>query len=342
MNVADGVARIHAVDANPRQSALLELKLAGIRGLEFDDFFRFFGEGFHPGAAGLYYGYMRPHLGEFARSYWDRHYRWFARGPGRDSFYFRTLSGRVARAVRAYLDLQPELRQAWDALFQARSLDEQRAAYGRSAHLVWTKAMNWAMSRQITMNLLGVPQMQAEEVKRQHHGGVAGFIRDSMDYVFRELPIWNNYFWRVYVYGGYTSECCPEYLKHANFETLKGGAAERIQCHTATIIQFLRRSGEPISRFVLLDHMDWIGAYHPQALEEEWEAIMERAAPHARIIFRSAHAEPAYLRLLRIPVRGLRRPVHEVLRFHPELARRLSLQDRVHTYAGFHIADVLG
>ena len=32
-----GAQRIDAVDANPRQTALLELKLAGIRGLEFED-----------------------------------------------------------------------------------------------------------------------------------------------------------------------------------------------------------------------------------------------------------------------------------------------------------------
>ena len=35
--------RIHAVDANPRQTALLELKIAGIRGLDFEDFFLLFG-----------------------------------------------------------------------------------------------------------------------------------------------------------------------------------------------------------------------------------------------------------------------------------------------------------
>ncbi len=34
-----GAGRVHAVDANPRQTALLELKLAGIRTLEFGDFF---------------------------------------------------------------------------------------------------------------------------------------------------------------------------------------------------------------------------------------------------------------------------------------------------------------
>ena len=43
-----GPRRIHAVDANPRQNALLELKLAGIRALDHGDFFRAFGHGYHP------------------------------------------------------------------------------------------------------------------------------------------------------------------------------------------------------------------------------------------------------------------------------------------------------
>lgn len=33
-------------------------------------------------------------------------------------------------------------------------------------------------------------------------------------------------------------------------------------------------------------------------------------------------------------------PAVDALRFHPERARELTRQDRVHTYAGFHIADV--
>ena len=49
-----GPRRIHAVDANPRQTALLELKLAGIRMLEFEDFFRIFGNGYHARFRELY------------------------------------------------------------------------------------------------------------------------------------------------------------------------------------------------------------------------------------------------------------------------------------------------
>jgi S-adenosylmethionine-diacylglycerol 3-amino-3-carboxypropyl transferase len=71
-------------------------------------------------------------------------------------------------------------------------------------------------------------------------------------------------------------------------------------------------------------------------LVEEWREILAHAAPRARVIFRSAHARPKYLDT--ISVDGVRLTEH--LLFHEDLARELSRQDRVHTYAGFHICDV--
>ena len=69
-----GPERIFAVDANPRQSALLELKIAGIRHLEFEDFFSLFGAGHHKNFHGIYQNTLRPPLGEFARNYWDERF----------------------------------------------------------------------------------------------------------------------------------------------------------------------------------------------------------------------------------------------------------------------------
>ncbi|MEO8039236.1 MAG: DUF3419 family protein, partial [Betaproteobacteria bacterium] len=157
----------------------------------------------------------------------------------------------------------------------------------------------------------------------------------------RHLPVADNYFWRVYLRGHYTQQCCPEYLKRAGFERLKAGLADRVLARTCTVTEFLRVTPERISRFVLLDHMDWMSSYHPAALADEWAAIFERAAPGARAIFRSAHARPQYLDRATIAVPGGRRRVKERLRFHDRWARELTRQDRVQTYAGFHIADVL-
>ena len=61
---------------------------------------------------------------------------------------------------------------------------------------------------------------------------------------------------------------------------------------------------------------------------------------HACLIFRSAHAAPAYLGLVHIGRGENRWRVAESVQFDPELASALQQQDRVHTYAGFHIADV--
>ena len=53
-------ARIDAVDVNPRQNALLELKLAGIKALDFDTFFQMFGRGRLPGIESVYREKLRP------------------------------------------------------------------------------------------------------------------------------------------------------------------------------------------------------------------------------------------------------------------------------------------
>jgi S-adenosylmethionine-diacylglycerol 3-amino-3-carboxypropyl transferase len=332
-----GIDRIYAVDANPRQNALLELKLAGIRRLVFEDFFLAFGQGYHPQAREMYRDVLREDLSPFAQQFWDKRIDWF--GNPRGSFYFHGLSGIVARAFRTYLRLRPRLAESIEELFETRSLDDQRHIYDtRVQPHIWTRTVNWTLSRQLTMSLLGVPHPQRKEVQGQHERGVAGFVQDSLEYVLRQLPIWTNYFWSVYLQGRYTEHCCPEYLKRDNFDSLKAGLVDRIEWHTSTVTEFLQANEQPISRFVLLDHMDWMSSYYPEALAEEWEYILRRATQDARVIFRSAHAAPRYLEALELGAGGGR--LKDRLVFHDDLANDLQRLDRVHTYAGFHVADL--
>ena len=333
----DSPARVYSIDANPRQNALLELKVAGIRTLPYEDFFRIFGAGIHPQFSALYQQFLRPQLSPFARRFWDRRCAWFEGRRG--SFYYNGLAGTVARAFHAYLRLRPKLRAQVNALFDASTLDEQRAIYDQNiAPILWGRALRWTLSRQFTMSMLGVPHPQTREVEAQHAGGVSGFIRESLEYVMRELPLRNNYFYGVYLRGHYTQDCCPSYLRPEEFARLQGGLIDRLEIHTGTVTQFLHAASAPISRFVLLDHMDWMSSYHPDALMEEWDAILSHATPGARAIMRSAHARPSYLDWVQVgPDRA---PLRTRLTFHEEMARNLTRQDRVHTYAGFHIVDL--
>jgi S-adenosylmethionine-diacylglycerol 3-amino-3-carboxypropyl transferase len=87
--------------------------------------------------------------------------------------------------------------------------------------------------------------------------------------------------------------------------------------------------------------MDWMSTYRPDLLMQEWRAIFDNIDNNTRIIFRSAHRWPTYLQNLVIPGESDNFMLMERLRFHPGLASSLMAQDRVHTYAGFHIADVI-
>jgi S-adenosylmethionine-diacylglycerol 3-amino-3-carboxypropyl transferase len=331
-----GPKRIHAVDANPRQIALLELKIAAIRALDYDDYFAIFGEGHHSDFKNLYQQKLRVQLSPFARQWWDKHWDWFAGKHG--SFYFHGLSGMVARGVRAYFKLRPGLASAINALLDAKSLPEQQKIYDeRVSPLLWNKTVNWIISRQFVMSLLGVPYPQRKLVEAQHEFGIHGFIRGAVEYVFRQLPLSDNYFYRVYLTGRYRRDCCPEYLKETGFNALKAGLVDRIELHTTTVTELLSKNETPISRFVLLDHMDWMSSYYPDALVEEWNAILNRATPGARILLRSAQSKPAFLESIRVGP-GQNR-LREIFHFADDLADSLQSGDRVHTYAGFVIAD---
>jgi S-adenosylmethionine-diacylglycerol 3-amino-3-carboxypropyl transferase len=111
---------------------------------------------------------------------------------------------------------------------------------------------------------------------------------------------------------------------------------------TASITQYLRQSERRFSRFVLLDHMDWMRGSLRQALAEEWTAILEKTEPGARAIYRSAGCSTPWLDPLPVRFRDRDECLGDLFTRHPELSEPLHAQDRVHTYGSFHILDLAG
>jgi S-adenosylmethionine-diacylglycerol 3-amino-3-carboxypropyl transferase len=333
-------AHVYAVDMNPRQNALLDLKLAGIRALEFEDFFQFFGRGHHPQAPRLYERCLRRLLPAWSREWWDRWIKFFHH-PQR-SFYYRGTSGAFARMMRTYIDRVLRVRPYIDAILDAGSVEEQRAIYER--HLkkkFWSRPLRFALRRDTTLSLVGVPRAQRKQVESQYPGGIAQFVQDAVEAVFCQLPLADNYFWRVYLQGHYTPDCCPEYLRPENFQKLKAGLVDRISTHTNSVQGFLEQHTGPITHLVLLDHMDWLSDKFFPLLELEWQAIVERAAEGARVIWRSGGLRTDFLDRVEVNVHGRVRRLPELLRYHRELAAKLHAVDRVHTYGSFMIADLV-
>ena len=337
-----GLKRVYAVDMNPRQNALLELKMAGIRRLDYETFFQMFGNGRLPGASGIYAAKLRQDLSPWTQRYWDRRIKKYFDGK-RKSFYFCGTTGVFAKFINDhYVDRIKGFRGHVYDILSAQTLEEQKDIwFNKLRDKLWSRSMKFVMNRDTTLSMLGVPKSQRKQIETQYEGGVVKFVQDCLDAVFGTLPIQDNYFWRVYATGCYTPSCCPEYLERDNFDALKGGLIDRITTHSDTVEGFLRKhDGPKISRFVLLDHMDWLSYHLYGALVSEWDAILKNAEDRTRILWRSGGLRTEYINTVPVEYQGQKTQLGEILEMHPERAAELHKLDRVHTYGSFYIADL--
>ena len=334
-----GPNHVHAVDMNFRQNALLDLKIAGIKNLDFDTFFKMFGDGRLPGIQNIYQDQLRDSLPSMSQQFWDKKIGWF--DNRRKTFYDRGTSGTFARLVRIYNKHVIKATKHLDEMLEADTVEQQKTIYNdKLRKKFWSGVMKFAMNRDTTMSMLGVPKAQRHQIDTQYPGGLVKFIQDCVEAVFAKLPLTDNYFWRVYIKGSYTRECCPEYLKEENFNALKGGVVDKISTHTNSVEGFLKEHDGKISRFILLDHMDWLSTNFFPLLESEWQAIYDTAAPNTRMIWRSGGLRTDFIDEVHIVRDGERTKVAPLLEYHPELAAELHEKDRVHTYGSFFIADL--
>ncbi len=326
----DDPARIHAIDVNHRQNALLELKQALIARDHFDDLFEMFGIGSHVDYLKVYAS-VRAQLSEPAQGFWDKRIGFFNPQSMKKSFFYHGTSGIAAWVMgNALFKLRPNIRNFATCLLDARTLEEQREAYALIENEVWGGFSNWLVRQPALMALLGVPRPQIKLIEDSYPGGLTGYVKDKLKHVMTELPIEDNYFWRVYITGSYTLHCCPNYLRRENQDALRQRIS-RLKPHTGTLTNFLREHPGHYSHYVLLDHQDWLAWHDPVALREEWDLILANSRPGTRILMRSAGLDLSF-----VPVE-----VRDRLRFQPQRTEALHRLDRVGTYGSTHFAEVI-
>lgn len=326
----DGPAEIHTVDLNDRQNAVLWLKKALFQKGDYQDLFKVFGEGRHPQAADLLAS-LRDWLSPGAQAFWEQCRHYLDGGGPRKSFYFHGTSGDVAWMFRiCYLQMRRQVRGFIEQLLEATTLTRQQEIYSQLEPAIWNRISQWLIRQPMVLSMLGVPRAQAHLINREQKGGVAEYVRNKLRCVATEVPIQDNYFWRVYITGCYTRQCCPNYLKEEYFETLRS-RQDAIRIHHSSLSQFLRNSPHPYSHYILLDHQDWLAWNDPKALEEEWRLILRNSRPGTRILFRSAALHAGFLPAF----------VTQAVHFRPDLTLPLHRTDRVGTYGSLHLGVVL-
>lgn len=301
---------IYSVDINPTQSYLLELKIAAMQVLEFDDFISFAGLRAHNNRRQLY-NLIRPSLSDSARAFWD----------GQSGLLFRgyLMNGKYERFIRLagrFITLMQGKGRV-NGLFGVKSQIEQERYFDQ----VWnTRRFHYMFSVLFNKRMLARRGLVADyfHFDDGSKSFAESFYKRSRK-AFRDIPIAGNYFVSLYLTGKYKNEDeVPAYLKKENFEFIKS-RLNRIKIITSDAQGWIdTMPSERIDCFALSNICELMSEKDTYRL---FDAVCRTARHGARVIFRN----------LMIP-----REVPDTLMYtivkDEELSRQLYTNDRSFVY----------
>jgi len=322
----DGPEAIHCVDMNPAQNALLELKIAAIKVLDYEDYFQLIGRGGHAEFTVLLHENLKPYLSNESFLYWhDRSKKMSKPGAivqiGTCGFYAKMMR-RYFKATGLHGKIN-EIFQEPDA-----SISTQRFETEVKSHRAYKLALGMMNLSKLSY-LVGVPPSQFELLEKTHDHSLSKFV-ENMLRGLAAYPDNDNYFYEIYLNGEYTFHAMPDYLRAENFLRLRE-RVDRVTIVTGNLAEYAQRKPEYFTHMVLLDHMDWL-ASRPDQLYRHFEILTSALATSGRAIWRSAGTYDGFLAILHPVLNG----VYELNR---ELAEALHFDCRVKSYGSFFIAD---
>ncbi|TVY29960.1 hypothetical protein LHYA1_G001282 [Lachnellula hyalina] len=319
-------ARIHAVDLNPNQNHLLELKVAAYSALPYADFWKLFGEGRHSNFRSLLISRLSPHMSSRAFQYWlnNTHVFRSSRGKG----LYETGGSRHAIRTIRLLARTFGFRTQIKALLSAKTLNEQREIWTKSIRpILMSRLLNYLLVSQekFLWAALGVPHNQLAMIEADHlhiasestpsskpssplgHSdeelnstrgqAVWQYMVQTLDPVIESSLIGeDNPYYLVCLQGSYSPRCHPDYLAPKSHRKLsRRSAFDGLRIHTDEINEVVNRLAlGTLTVAVLMDSMDW---FNPGAEEASTQiAKLNRALKlGGRVMLRSAALMPWYI-----------------------------------------------
>lgn len=180
LHLAATGAEVLAVDRNPAQVALADVKLTAARALPPAEFRRIFSTGVDPRGLLLDLD-LTPPAGFFLRRR-----AWF----GGRGLYAAGVFGWAGRALRAWVRMTGA-RPHVEAAFAAGSLAEQSPAWGEASRRMRRGPGAPALRTRLPLLAFGVPLRVSGEIP-----GSSAAIADGVDRIMASVPARENWFWR--------------------------------------------------------------------------------------------------------------------------------------------------
>lgn len=269
-------AEIWAVDLNPAQNYLLELKIAGMRALDHGAYLRFLGV--RPCRDRLAtYQQLRPHLSAAAQLFFERQPALLDNGI--------LLQGRLERYLRrAAVVLRLVQPLGTRRLFGCSELEEQRRLLDRVDHPLF-RFVAETLGRRTVLRLFSGDPGFYRHVPRDvplHREIVDGFMTHFRHHLARDNPLFQLVF-----FGRWTHESAlPPYLNAATYEQAQAALRDtRLVMVTNTVAGALAGTGpDAVDAFSLSD----ISSYLDDAEHAElFDAVLRVARPGAKLCSRS-------------------------------------------------------
>ncbi len=310
--------RIIAVDLNPVQSWLLELKIAGIQTLDHGEYLELLGVRTSPRRPQLY-RHTRPQLSDPARRYWDGRPRDLAHGVLRAGRYERYLSAfrQLLRGIQGSRRIE--------RLFAERSTEERRRFYDDE----WDRRA-WRLFFRLFFSRGVLGRAGLDPAFFTYVNGIESFgthFRGLAEHALVDLPIIDNYFIAQICLGRYLDEThVPPYLERDRFEALRR-TVDRIEVVTGELLSVLREQRtDSIDAFNFSNVFEWVpqDVYEAMLVETHRVARSDARLSYRNLLVRRSHPES----------------MNDRFTPHRALADQLLRQDRSFVYSNFEVAGV--
>ena len=317
----DGPDRVISVDMNPAQCALVELKRAAIRTLDYDDLLRFLGVTNANGTRMTHYARLRSALPETARTYWDTQRDVITAGvihAGKLESYFRIFRRRILPLLHRSSTIRSLLLEHREPAERAIFWDE------RVAHLRWNLILRAFCSPAVVGRLgrdpaffehVDMPDVGAYYLSRVRH---ASAVLDPSD---------NPYLHYIFL-GNYTpGSAVPDYLNPTTIDTLRN-RLDRLVVVCDELESYLQDAADDtFAAANLSDIFEWMSMDH---FEHLLRTIARVCRPGARLAYWN-----------NLVLRSRPESLAGTLAVHDGLAREIHHDDRSFFYRAFRVEEVL-
>ncbi len=306
----DEPAKLIAFDMNPVQNALLQLKIEGLRRLDYDEYLELLGV--CPSTRRLKLYRQLPSI-----PFFDTYPRMIDAGVLTQGRFERYLAG-----FRRFLRF---LQGGWriEALMEPRELKARERFYEE----IWNTPQ-WRTFFRLFFSRLVLGQFGLDPKFFEHVEGANSFGELFLRRTRRalvELPVHENYFVAFILFGTYRS-ALPPYLERKNFLRLRR-LVDRVEIVTEEAERFFSRlPNESVDRINFSNIFEWIA---PAACERLLSEMVRACRPGARMTYRNllVHRE---------------RPASLADFIHPNpLAKKLLPLDRAFVYSNFVVEEIV-